>query len=156
MLSTGVPAPSIRLPDLNGDFWTLGEALRKGPVLLAFFKIACPTCQLTFPFLQRLADEGFSASPQLIAISQDDVPDSRGFHERFGVSLPTLIDVPRTFPASNAYRITSVPSLFLIEPDGKISFAAEGFSKAALETLGERFHAAPFRESDRVPDLRPG
>jgi peroxiredoxin len=156
MLSTGVPAPPVQLPDFNGDLWTLAEALKKGPVLLAFFKISCPTCQLTFPFLQRLTDKGFSAAPQLIAISQDDVSASRGFQERFAVSMPTLIDPPRTFPASNAYRITSVPSLFLIEQDGKISFASEGFSKAALETLGERFHAVPFRESDRVPDLRPG
>ena len=106
--------------------------------------------------LQRLADSAFSAAPQLISISQDDVSASREFQQRFGVSMPTLIDAPRTFPASNAYRIASVPSLFLIEPDGKISFTIEGFNKAALQKLGERFHAAPFRESDRVPDLRPG
>jgi peroxiredoxin len=156
MLSTGALAPAIRLPDLNGDIRTLGEALKDGPVLLVFFKISCPTCQLTFPFLQRLADEGFSASPQLIAISQDDIPGSREFQERFGVSMPTLIDAARTFPASNAYRIASVPSLFLIEPDGKISAALEGFNKAALQKLGERFHVAPFRETDSVPDSRPG
>lgn len=156
MLPTGAPAPDIQLPDLNGDSWTLAEALKKGPVLLAFFKVSCPTCQLTFPFLQRLADSAFSASPQLIAISQDDVSSSREFQERLGVSMPTLIDAPRAFPASNAYRITSVPSLFLIETDGKISFTIEGFSKAALQKLGEHFRTAPFRETDRVPDLRPG
>ncbi|MGA2713167.1 MAG: TlpA disulfide reductase family protein [Bryobacteraceae bacterium] len=156
MLPAGALAPDIQLPDLDGGLWTLTEALNKGPVLLAFFKISCPTCQLTFPFLQRLADSAFSAAPQLISISQDDVSASREFQQRFGVSMPTLIDAPRTFPASNAYRIASVPSLFLIEPDGKISFTIEGFNKAALQKLGERFHAAPFRESDRVPDLRPG
>ena len=156
MLPTGAPAPDIQLPDLNGGLWTLAEALERGPVLLAFFKVSCPTCQLTFPFLQRLADSAFSASPQLIAISQDDVSASLEFQERFGVSMPTLIDVPRTFPASNAYRITSVPSLFLIEPDGKISFTSEGFNKGALQKLGEHFRTAPFRETDCVPDLRPG
>ena len=156
MLPTGASAPAIRLPDLNGDFRTLGDTLNQGPVLLAFFKVSCPTCQLTFPFLQRLADEGAQTSPQLIAISQDDVADSREFQERLGVAMPTLIDVPRTFPASNAYQISSVPSLFLIEPDGKISFTVEGFNKAALQKLGERFQTAPFRDTDRVPELRPG
>lgn len=92
----------------------------------------------------------------MIAISQDDPAYSREFQRRFGGAMPTLIDVPRTFPASNAYQISSVPSLFLIESDGKISFTAEGFSKAALRKLGERFNVAPFRETDRVPDLRPG
>lgn len=156
MLPIGALAPAIQLPDLEGDLGTLGDALKKGPVLLAFFKISCPTCQLTFPFLQRLAGASSPAAPQLIAISQDDAAGSREFQQRFGGATATLIDVPRTFPASNAYQISSVPSLFLIEPDGKISFTTEGFNKAALQKLGERFGVAPFRETDRVPDLRPG
>ena len=156
MLPTGVQAPDIKLPDLDGRPWTLTDLLKDGPVLLAFFKISCSTCQLTFPFLQRLADSKDAKAPRLLAISQDDVSASRGFQQRLGISLPTLIDVPRTWPASNAYQITSVPSLFLVETDGGISLASEGFDKKVLTNLGERFHIAPFHESDRVPDLRPG
>lgn len=156
MLSTGAAAPDIQLQDLEGRGWKLSEALKQGPVLLAFFKIACPTCQLTFPFLQRLADTADAAAPRLIAISQDDAAGSREFQNRFNVSMPTLLDVPRTWAASNAYQITAVPSLFLIEQDGKISLATEGFSKAVIGKLGERFHATPFTAADRVPDLRPG
>ncbi len=154
MLAAGAQAPDIQLPDLNGDQWTLGQALKNGPVVLAFFKIACPTCQMTFPFLQRLADA--APSTLLIAVSQDDASATREFQVRFGVSMPTLLDTPRTYPASNAYQITSVPSLFVVEPDGKISFAVEGFDKAAIEQLGERFGGSPFRETDHVPALRPG
>ena len=154
MLATGEQAPDIQLPDLNGSSWSLAQALKNGPVILAFFKIACPTCQLTFPFLQRLADA--SPSTLLMAVSQDDTPETREFHHRLGVSIPTILDTARTWPASNAYQITSVPSLFVIEPNGTISFAIEGFSKAAIEKLGERFGGSPFRESDRVPALRPG
>ncbi len=152
MLAPGASAPGIQLKGLDGHGWSLAEALRSGPVILAFFKISCPTCQLTFPFLQRLVDSG----ARLVAISQDDAASTREFHEQFGVSMPTLIDVARIWPASNAYQITSVPSLFLIEPDGTISIATEGFSRTAIEKLGERFHAVPFRETDRVPGLRPG
>jgi peroxiredoxin len=154
MLATGAQAPEIQLPDLNGQHFALTQALKNGPVILAFFKIACPTCQLTFPFLQRLADA--SPSTLLIAVSQDDAPTTREFHHRFGVSMPTLLDTARTYPASNAFQITSVPSLFVVEPDGEISSAIEGFNKAAIEKLGERFGGSPFRESDHVPALRPG
>ncbi|HTA41092.1 MAG TPA: TlpA disulfide reductase family protein [Bryobacteraceae bacterium] len=156
MLAAGAKAPDIKLPDLDGHSWNLTDLLKDGPVLLAFFKISCSTCQLTFPFLQRLADSRDGSAPRLLAISQDDATASRGFQERLGVSMPTLLDVPRSWPASNAYQIASVPSLFLVETDGKISLASEGFDKAAIESLGERFHVAPFKESDRVPDLRPG
>ena len=120
MLATGTLAPEIQLPDLNGHPWNLSQALKNGPVILAFFKVSCPTCQLTFPFLQRLADA--SPSALLMAVSQDDAAATREFQARFGVAMPTLLDTPRIYPASNAYQITSVPSLFAVEPGGKISF----------------------------------
>jgi peroxiredoxin len=155
MLEPGVPAPDIDLPDLDGAAWSLRDALRHGPVVLAFFKISCPTCQMTFPFLQRLADSP-NGGPQLIAISQDNAADSREFQQRFGVSMRTLIDASPRYSASNAYRITSVPSIFTIETDGTIAFAMDGFNKTGLEMLGQLFRITPFRESDRVPALRPG
>jgi len=156
MLRESSPAPNIELTDLNGDPWSLREALKSGPVVLAFFKIACPTCQLTFPFLQRIADSGSLAGPQLVAISQDDAASTRQFQVRFGLSMLTVIDTTRTFLASNAYQITSVPSLFVVEVDGTISSATEGFNRAALVNLGERFNVVPFHEGDNVPALRPG
>jgi peroxiredoxin len=154
MLSAGAHAPDIQLPDLNGNDFALTQALKNGPVILAFFKISCPTCQMTFPFLQRFADA--APSTLLVAVSQDDASATREFQARFGVSMPTLLDTPGTYPASNAFQITTVPSLFMVEPSGRISVAVEGFSKAAIEKLGERFGASPFRESDHVPALRPG
>jgi peroxiredoxin len=155
MLQPGDSAPDIDLPGLDGSAWRLHEALQHGPVVLAFFKISCPTCQLTFPFLQRLADST-NGGPRMVAISQDNVPDSREFQQRFGVSMPTLTDAPPRYSASNAYRISIVPSIFVVETDGRIASAVEGFNKAELEKLGRRFGVAPFRESDRVPTFRPG
>jgi hypothetical protein len=70
--------------------------------------------------------------------------------------MATLIDAPPGYSASNAYGITSVPSIFTIETDGKIASAVEGFNKSELEKLGRRFGVAPFNERDRVPALRPG
>ena len=127
----------------------MSEALQRGPVLLVFFKISCPTCQLTFPFLDRLG------APQLITISQDDAKGTAQFQQRFGPSEPALLD-EKPYPASNLYRITNVPTLYLIEPDGRISMAVAGFSRAHLEVLGSRFGKAPFREGEQVPLLRPG
>ena len=150
MIQPGLPAPPVELPDLNGVLHSLEDALRNGPVVLAFYKISCPTCQLAFPFLDRLA-----GSANLFAVSQDDARDSREFNQRFGTSVPTLLDA-RPYPVSSAYQITNVPTIFVIETDGRVSSAHHGFNKAELEKLGERFGAAVFRETDRVPILRPG
>jgi peroxiredoxin len=150
MLQPGAAAPAIELPDIDGTTQTPLSGLGKGPLVVAFYKVGCPTCQLTLPFLERLA-----GSVSLVGVSQDDARDSREFNERCGITFPTLLDA-RPYPASNAYQITYVPSLFVIESDGRVSFAVNGFSKAALEKLGDRFGVPVFRDTDHVPELRPG
>jgi peroxiredoxin len=156
LLAAGENARDFALEDLAGQSWSLGEALRRGSVLLAFFKISCPTCQLTLPFLQRLADGAGEQAPQLVVVSQDDAAGTAQFHKRFHLSMRTVLDKSPAFPVSNAFGISHVPSLFLIEPDGRISMAAAGFGKTHLEKLGERFGVAPFGARDRVPVFQPG
>ena len=156
MLAAGAQAPDFELPDIAGAKWTLGESLKRGCVLVVFFKVSCPTCQLTFPFLERLAASVTPAAPQLVAVAQDDAAGVTQFQQRFHVSMRTLLDVPRSWPVSNAFRISNVPSIFLIEPEGRISLAVDGFSKAGLEELGTRFGTAPFRPDENVPVFRPG
>jgi peroxiredoxin len=146
MLAEGAIAP-----DLNIGEWSLTAALKKGPVLLAFFKIACPTCQLTMPFLERLA-----GTAQVVAISQDDRTGTDQFRKRFKVAMPAVLDAGPAYTASNLYRIRNVPSLFLVEPNGKISMAVTGFSKAHLEQLGERLGVPIFHAGEDIPVFRPG
>ena len=156
MLQAADPAPDFQLPLLTGGLWKLSEELRQGPVLLAFFKISCPACQLTFPYLQRLADSRHRGAPRVIAISQDNADDTTDFQRRFGVSMPTLIENSRTWTTSNAYGIASVPSLFLIGEGGVISRSSEGFHRAELEKLAELFAVPIFGPEDRVPAMKPG
>jgi peroxiredoxin len=157
MLSEGSAAPDFQL-----DGWRLKEALSTGPVLLVFFKISCPTCQFALPFVQRLADscsevkkEGSGESLTIVAVSQDDAKGTGQFHTHFDIRLKTLLD-ERPYPVSNLYGLRNVPTLYLIEPDGVISMAVSGFSKAHLESLGARFGGIPFREGESVPAMRPG
>jgi thiol-disulfide isomerase/thioredoxin len=150
MQAEGTSAPDFQL----GGFH-LGQALAEGPILLVFFKIACPTCQLTMPFLKRLADGAGPGSPRLVTVSQDDAKNTGMFQQRFGPSEAPLLDAA-PYPVSNLYGIRNVPSLFLIESDGAISMSVAGFSKAHIESLGARFGVMPFRESEKVPLLRPG
>ena len=154
MLAAGAQAPSFELKDLEGNQRSLADLLAKGPVLLAFFKISCPVCQMTAPFLSRLAH---SSGIQVFGVSQDDASSTKGFNQRFGVTFPVLLDESRAgYPASNGFGIASVPSLFLVEPDGVISTAFAGFSKADLEALGNRMGAPPFQAGENVPAFRAG
>jgi peroxiredoxin len=154
MLEAGVRAPSFQLTSLGGGKRSLEEILTAGPVLLAFYKVSCPVCQLAFPYIERIAA---GSSLQIIGISQDDESATKSFNQRFGVTFPTLLDQSKeNYPVSNAYGISTVPSLFLVEKDGEVSKAFSGFSKRDLEAVGQRAGAKPFGPEDNVPEWKAG
>ena len=60
------------------------------------------------------------------------------------------------YPVSNAFRIATVPSLFLVEPDGSISKFSKGFVRQDLKAIGDRFGFVPFQPGEQIPEFRPG
>jgi peroxiredoxin len=154
LLDPGSRAPGFRLRRLEGGEATLAEWTARGGVLLVFFKVTCPVCQLTLPFLERLHASGALA---ICGISQNDAGDTREFNTYFGVTFPTLLDSEDDgFPASNAYGISSVPSMFLVEPEGGIARVMEGWSRMDMEALGAAAGIALFRAEDNVPAWKAG
>ena len=157
MLAAGARAPEFELNDLDGRQRSLRELIASGPALVAFYKTTCPVCQLTFPFLERIHRGQAAPGIAIYGISQDDRADTSEFNREFGVSFPVLLDTEESgYPVSNAYRISHVPSVFLVEPDGTISWTMEGFDRKALESLGARAATAVFRPTDNVPAFKAG
>ena len=161
-ISAGNGAPGFTLKSLDGKEYTLEKLLKKGPVVVAFFKISCPVCQFTFPYLQRLAERYSGDSATVLAVSQDDARGTKEFNREYGVTFPTLLD-ESGYPVSNAYGLTMVPTIFLIEPDGKVKVSCMGFDKGDLEKIaGElsqrrKIAAAPlFRPDEVIPAQKPG
>ena len=157
-LTAGQHAPDFRLEDLaGGSDKTLSELLAHGPVFLAFFKVSCPTCQYTLPYLERMFQARAKGAAGMFAVSQDDAESTREFHHEFGITLPTLLDGARFgYPASNAYGLSHVPSMFFVERDGNISWSSVGFIRKDLEALGEKLGVHAFKEGERVPEMKSG
>jgi len=152
MLREGALAPDFQLEDLSGERRSLSGMRR--PALLAFFKAACPTCQYTFPFLERLHR---GSDVEMYAISQDDRESTEEFRREFEITMPALLDpADDSYPASNAYGLSHVPSIFWIEPDGRISLAFVGFEKKGMEELGRRLGTEPFEPGEYVPEWKSG
>jgi peroxiredoxin len=161
-LTSGTSAPDFSLSAIDGKGYSLSSLLQRGPVVLAFFKVSCPVCQYTFPFVQRIADRFASKGVSVIGVSQDDVRDTKDFNQEYGVKFPTLIDRDG-YPVSIAYGLTNVPTIFLVSPDGKIKIETAGFDKAALEKIvaelsqHEKASSVPlFRGDENVPAYKPG
>jgi len=160
-LPPGKHAPQVSLPDMHGKTFSLQEALKKGPALLAFFKITCPVCQMTMPVVERLRQAYPDAT--IVGVSQNPKADTQRFLDEYGISMKILLDPPGSYPASNAYGMTNVPTLFYVGRDGKIEVASVGWSKADLEDIGHRLAkeskskpAKLFKPGEDFPAMKAG
>lgn len=141
-LEADVTAPAFTLSGTSGEKVSLAESLKKGPVVAAFFKITCPVCQYAFPYLERIF-RAYATSPVTVAgVSQNEKKETAAFAREYGVTFPLLLDDTSSYPVSNAYGLTNVPSIFLISPGGKVAFSSVGWSKSDFEELNARIARA--------------
>ena len=158
----GNVAPGFSLKSLQGKEFSLGSALQHGPVVLSFFKVSCPVCKFTFPFLERLYKQYGGPDVSFVGVSQDSASASRDFAHEFGVTFPILIDTAG-YPVSNAYGLATVPTFFLINPDGKVQVSSVGFGKAEMESIADALadrrsitRSPIFRSDESIPQHKPG
>ena len=155
-------APNFSLRSLDDKEYSLNRLMERGPVVAAFFKISCPVCQFTFPFLERLYRRYGGDAVGFLGISQDDARATKIFAKEYGVTFQMLLD-EEGYPVSNAYGLSNVPTTFLIDTDGKVKISSMGFDKKDLETIAaelaerKKISLAPlFRPDEVVPTNKPG
>jgi peroxiredoxin len=162
-LVSGTKAPQVELTTLGGKGFSLTDELARGPVVLAFFKVSCPTCQYAFPFLERLYKAYGQKGVAVIGVSQNEAKDTAAFAKEFGITFPILLDDTHKYPASNAYGLTNVPSIFWVAQDGEIEVSSVGWVKSDFEQINRKMaehgSAAPasiFNPGEDVRDFRAG
>jgi len=163
VLSVGARAPDFSTGTLDGKPFSLKEALARGPVVLAFFKVSCPTCQYALPFYERLFRAYKNHNVTLVGVSQNDAKDTKAFAREFGIALPVLLEDTRRYPISNAYGLTNVPTIFWIDPDGEIALTSVGWSKPDFEKVNQKMATAAstaavalYQRGEDVLDYRAG
>jgi peroxiredoxin len=161
-LTAGTVAPEINLPSTKGTTFSLEKALQRGPVVAVFFKISCPVCQFTLPYLERIYKAYPGSKVTIVGISQDEQNYSEEFAREYGITFPLLLDPADRYPASDAYEITNVPSIFFIA-DGEVKLSIIGWDKRDMEKLSAevaRAAGAPvqplFRKGEYVPASQAG
>lgn len=162
-LTAGTKAPGFELKTMDGKRFSLIDELARGPVVLAFFKVSCPTCQYAFPFLERLHQAYGQKGVALVGISQNEAKDTAAFIREFGMTFPVLLDDTRSYAASNAYGLTNVPSVFWVAQDSEIEISSVGWVKADFDQINRKMAeaakavpAAVFKQGEDVRDFRAG
>ena len=162
-LASGSIAPDIELKTFEGKPFSLSDELSRGPVVLAFFKVSCPTCQYALPFFERLYQAYGHKAVKLVGVSQNDARETAEFNKQFGITLPVLLDNGKGYPASNAYGLTNVPSIFWVAQDGEIEVSSVGWVKADFNQINRKMAEADkidpvvvFQPGEDVRDFRAG
>ena len=153
-LTTATAAPDFTLRGTDGSTFSLKEALARGPVVLAFFKISCPVCQYALPFLERVYEAHGSERVTIIGISQDKQRDTAPFMSEYGITFPVLLDDTNSYPVSNAYGLTNVPTIFWINQDGQVEISSVGWSRKDIEEIHQRL--TELTHGPAVPLFKPG
>lgn len=160
-IEAGALAPHFTLLGLDGREYSLPRDTDGQPALLVFLRVSCNTCDLAFPYVNRLR-EAYPDCWQLWAVSQDEAPRSRAYAERFGLTYPVLIDAPG-LDASILYDPPSTPAFFLVGRNGRVDYTLEGFDKVDLNEISRRIavelgveavEIAPLEDGN--PPMKPG
>ncbi len=162
-LTPGATALDFTLKTMDGKKFSLQEALTRGPVVAAFFKVSCPICQYAFPFLERIHKAYGNKNVTIVGVSQNGKKDTAAFVKEYGVTFPVLLDDTDTYPVSNAYGLTNVPTVFWIAEDGEIEISSVGWVRKEIEEINHKAAEATgdgvkamFRPGEEVSDFRPG
>lgn len=167
-LEAGAKAPPVKLPTVSGATFELAQALQRGPVALAFFKVSCPVCQLAFPYLERLYRANAGGKVQLVGVAQDPKGDTEAFMKEYGITFPTALEETSRYAVSNAYGLTNVPTIFVIvpnviAPDGTVESSSVGWYRQDIEALNQKMAQSAgkppqpvFKPGEDVPEFKAG
>jgi thiol-disulfide isomerase/thioredoxin/outer membrane lipoprotein-sorting protein len=135
LLKTGSLAPDWTLTDKDGKPVTL-SALRGKVVLLDFWATWCGPCKMVMPVLQKLHTKYQDKGLLVIGVNS---------YERNGDPVKFMKDnnynyklVLKGDQVAQTYKVEGIPTLYLLDKEGKIVFSQSGINQqleAKLEEL---------------------
>jgi len=132
------PAPDFELKTGTGEKVRLSD-FRGKVVLLNFWATWCGPCRRELPTVAKLYGEFKDSGLVVFGVNDEDKSTARKYLEKEALALPFLVDSSEK--AHRLYHVNAIPTVFLIDPRGKVvkyfrgGHDEESF-RAALKTVG--------------------
>src|SRR5262245_50257496 len=137
LLPVGTEAPDFELQTPQGEPVRLKD-LRGRTVLLEFFATWCGLCNTEARHLKTIAESLPADRFAVVSINADaeDAASVLAYHRFYSLPFPSLLDPslrPRSFnkpglpgPVTQQYGMKSLPTFYVIDRDGKVSWRSDG------------------------------
>lgn len=132
-------APAFVLPVIhNGESGSRLElsALKGSPVLIDFWATWCGPCNMQTPILDRLSRRYESKGLKVVGINviDDDAALAKRYAQAKGLTYPIVVDDKGL--TQREYGVRGLPSLILIDRDGRIVHQTSGLvDEATLDRM---------------------
>ncbi len=124
-------APDFTAPALDGRMVSLADFRGQKNVVVSFWASWCGPCRMEMPGLVKFYQGHHSAASdfEILAVSIDEDPkDAQDFAEAQKLNFPVLLD-PKS-KVADAYQVDGIPTMFVIDKRGKITYGHSGFDMA--------------------------
>jgi peroxiredoxin len=133
-------APDFSLKNLNGEIVSL-SSLRGKTVVLDFWATWCGPCLSSFPAMQK-AQDAHQGQKDVVFLFIDTWESGANKEQQAaelmkskGYTFKVLMD--NDSKVIDAYKVTGIPTKFVIGPDGRIKFKSVGYSGNTESVLME-------------------
>ena len=138
-VDAGAPAPNFSLPTAKGDAVAL-DKLRGKVVYVDFWASWCGPCRRSFPWLNEMQQKYGAKGFTVVAINVDKKrADADKFLALLPANFPVVYDEAGATPS--AYAVQGMPSSYLIDARGNVSYVERGFVYESRGPLEERVKA---------------
>ncbi len=133
-VEAGQPAPALSLPSLKGEVVAL-DKLRGKVVYVDFWASWCGPCRRSFPWMNEMQQKYGARGLVVVGVNVDK---KRGDADRFLAQIPANFTVvfDEAGITPSAYGVKGMPSSYVIDARGNVTFVERGFldeNKAVLE-----------------------
>ncbi len=134
-LSVGEIAPEFQLSSLSGNNVSLSD-FKGRPVILFIWSTWCPYCVRELAYLEKVYADIRKNGLELLAIDSGE-PKERVARYLSGrkIDFPVLLDTDSR--VSYAYNVIGIPTLILVDTQGKIKFQGHGLPEDYLKILSQ-------------------